>query len=388
MKVVCASSLTFGGDAFATLGEALIRPERSVSADVVRDADALVTRSKVRINRGLLDGSRVRFVGTATAGTDHMDLDYLASRNIAWSAAPGCNANSVAEYVMAALLVLARRHRMALRGMRMAVVGVGHVGRLVADRSQALGLVALKNDPPLFEQTADPVYRPLDEILPQADIVTLHVPLTETGPHATRRLAADRFFERMKPGAVFINAARGEVTDSGALLRAVRKGIVRRAVLDVFEHEPVCPAELAECADVLTPHIAGYSFEGKVNGTHLVYRAACRHFNVAESWSPPAAAGLPPIRVEAGGRADQEVLAEVVRRAYDIEADDAVFRDGLVADAATRGKHFEQLRAAYPVRHEFHQRTVEIAGGSPDLTARVAMLGFAVRPPPRPGSVQ
>jgi erythronate-4-phosphate dehydrogenase len=202
VKIVCASSVLSGREAFATLGEVVVAPERAISADLVRDADALITRSKVKVDRRLLDQSRVTFVGTATAGTDHFDIPFLEEKQIRWCAAPGCNANSVAEYVAAALLALANRFDIRLGGRTIAIVGAGNVGRRVAEIATAMGLHVLLNDPPLAAATGDPAYRPLDEVLAKADIVSLHVPLTDDGPCPTRKMVDARFFSRIKPGGL------------------------------------------------------------------------------------------------------------------------------------------------------------------------------------------
>ena len=376
MKIVCASSLAMGREAFATIGDVEVVPEKAITSHTVREADALITRSKVKIDRELLDGSRVAFAGTATAGTDHMDLDYLNAKEIGWTAAPGCNANSVAEYLVAALLNLAHRRKFQLEGKTIAVVGIGHIGKRVMHVSSSLGMTVLLNDPPLFAQTGNDLYRTLDEVLPRADIVTLHVPLLETGPFATRHLGNSAFFRRMKRGAIFVNAARGEVVDSSALMKACDDGIVKHAVLDVFENEPSGQKNLLDRADLITPHIAGYSFEGKVNGTHMVYRQACGFFEMPEAWSPPPAQGLPDIVADAAGRSDEDVLCDIVRQSYDIESDDASFRAGLADDDKARGRHFEKLRAEYPVRHEFAQHHVRLQNASDKLRQKVRSLGF------------
>jgi erythronate-4-phosphate dehydrogenase len=376
VKIVCAASLTAGREAFSTAGELTVLPERAITAESVRDAGALAIRSKVRVNAALLDGSSVRFVGTATAGTDHMDLDYLQARGIRWCAAPGCNANSVAEYLVAGLLTLATRHRFTLAGRTIAVVGVGHIGRLVCAKARLLGLRVLQNDPPLAEASGDSVFRPLAEILPQADIVTLHVPLTDDGPHATRGLADASFFAQMKPGALLVSACRGEVVDESALRQALDRGIVRHTLLDVFDHEPAGPLDLMQRADLISPHIAGYSHQGKLNGTAMVYQSLCQFCENAPRWTPPQAVGLPDLAADATGRTSESVLAELVRQAYDIEADDRALRAGLDVDPVARGRHFEQLRARYPERHEFAQYRVALTGASAELRRVVAALGF------------
>lgn len=378
MHIVCAASMTSGEAAFRTLGDVSIVPEKEFTADRIRDADALAIRSKVRVTKALLDGTRVSFVGTATAGADHMDLDYLQHRGIAWCASPGCNANSVAEYIVAALLCLAVRHEFTLQGLRVAIVGVGHVGRQVREKLSALGMIPLLNDPPLFDSTGDASYRPLDEILPQADVVTLHVPLVEQGLHPTRSLAGPDFFRKLKPGCIFINASRGEVADSAAILEALDDGRIRHAVLDVFENEPECLKELLARADIITPHIAGHSFEGKLNGTAMVYEQLCNFLEVPPAWTPHIEHPPEALHVDAGD-SEEDILWDVVRRVYDIEADDAALRQGVAREAAERGRLFEKLRGNYPIRHEFKRVPLLIAPAYRRAGARLSALGFKIR---------
>ena len=222
MKIVCASSVLHGEEAFSTLGRTVILPDQEISRSDVMDADALVIRSKTRVTRDLLEGTRVSFVGTATAGVDHMDLEWLEYHDIAWHAAAGCNANSVAEYITAALLCLVQRKRLLLKDLTLGVVGVGHVGSAVAEKARALGMNVLLNDPPrALAENHPPELLPLDRVLDEADVVTLHVPLTDTGPYATRRMGDCRLFERLQPGCIFLNASRGEVVDSDALMVAL-----------------------------------------------------------------------------------------------------------------------------------------------------------------------
>lgn len=381
MKIVCASSLALGEEAFSTLGDVVVLPERAITREVVRDADALVARSKVSVTREFLAGTRLSFVATATAGTDHLDFAALAERDIAWASAPGSNARSVAEYVVAALLRLAVERGVPLQDRTLAVVGVGHVGAQVADLAHALGLHVLLNDPPrqLAEKEGGGL-RPLDEILPKADFVSLHVPLTDDGPFATRRLVDCRLLSRLKPGCVFLNASRGEVVDEDALLLALERGWVAHAVLDVFQHEPRIRRDVVQRAFLATPHIAGYSFEGRVRGTQLCYEAACRFFEREPAWHPGRALGQPHgrVRVAVAGRPDEAALDELVRASYDIRTDDAALRAGLDLDDASLGRHFQQLRSDYRERYEFAGYRVELDGASPLLVRRAEHLGFSV----------
>jgi erythronate-4-phosphate dehydrogenase len=378
MKIVCASSVLNGREAFSTLGEVVVAPEKAIGPDLVRDADALVTRSKVRVDGSLLDGSRVSFIGTATAGTDHFDIPLLEEKQIRWCAAPGCNANSVAEYFAAAVLAIASRFDIRLGGRTLAVIGAGHVGKRVADIGRALGLSVVLNDPPLAAATGDGVYRPLEDVLSVADIVTLHVPLTDDGPCPTRRLADARFFSRLKPGCIFVNASRGEVVDESILAEAYDHGVVMHGILDVWDHEPRIAPEMVNRMDIATPHIAGYSHEGKLNGTIQVYQEACRFFEMPVKWAPASNAVAQDIHVDCRERSDEEVLWEVVRHAYNVESDDFALRVGMRGVPEARAAHFDRLRAQYPVRREFRNYSVRLTHASARVAIKAGGLGFRV----------
>ncbi len=399
MNILCATNMPFAREAFATLGTVTIREGRAISPDDAREADLLAIRSTTRVGPALLDHSRARFVGTATIGTDHLDIPYLESRGIPWAFAPGCNAESVADYLCAALLHLAQRHGFRLAGKTIAIIGVGNVGSRVAARALALGMRPLLHDPPRQRRAAataadgvttdpplplTPDWLTLDAALAQADIVTLHVPLTASGPDATRHLANDAFFARLKPGAIFVNAARGAITDSEALRRAVETGRVAHAVLDTWEGEPAFRADLLPVVALATPHIAGYSYEGRVNGTVMIYRAACRLLQRPADWSPDALLpppAVPRLELTAGDRDDEAVLAEAVRAVYDISADDQRLRAAADPDDRARAAAFDHLRKHYPERREFTATRVALAKATPALRIALAGLGFQLEPP-------
>ncbi len=381
MKTICAESVLYGEEAMATLGGVEVWPDRAIGPDTVRDADALVVRSKTRVDGRLVAGSRLRFAGTATAGFDHIDDRALAAQGVSWMAAAGCNAVSVAEYVLAALLELSRRHGFRLAGLRLGLVGVGQVGRRLARRAEALGMTVLVNDPPRALAEPDVPFLPLEAMLPQADVVSLHTPLTTDGPFPTAGLAGADFFRLVKPGSIFINAARGEVLCEDALLQAMESGHVRHAVLDVWDHEPYCNPLLLERVDLATPHIAGYSFDGKLRGTEMVYAAACRHFAAAKAWDASAlrpASPLPSFEV-AGRDADPErVLGAIVPRIYDLTADDRRLREGLRMNREEQGALFDRLRKEYPVRREWAGTTLTLEPSRTADAARYRALGFQV----------
>jgi erythronate-4-phosphate dehydrogenase len=382
-KIVCTEDLPCAREAFSTLGEVVVRRDQELSPRDLADADVLAVRSGTRVDAALLAGSRVRFVGTATIGYDHFDTRWLDEAGIRWVASPGCNANSVADWLCAALLTLARRHGFRLAGKTLGIVGHGNVGTRVERRAKALGLRVLLNDPPRARATASPAYRPLGEVLASSDIVTLHVPLEKGGPDPTRHLAGERFFASLKPGAIFVNAARGAIVDTPALLGAMDRGVVRHAAIDTWEGEPSYPADLLRRADLGTAHVAGHSYEGKVMGTAMVYLEACLFLGLAPKWGPEAhlaadLPGHPPRALALAPSPDPERAADdAVRAAYDLEADDAALRATLGPDDAARAKAFRALRKAYPVRREFAWYAVPGAGLSP--AAREALLGLGFR---------
>ena len=379
MKIVCDKNMPYAAEAFGTLGDVLLKDGRLIEPEDVRDAELLITRSTTKVSAGLLDGSAVRFYGSGVIGTDHIDIPYLESRGIVWTGAPGCNAESVANYVTAALLWLGGKHGLTLAGRTLGVIGVGNVGRRVCAHARALGLRVLANDPPRRRDAADAEARgfvPLERVLDESDIITCHVPLTRNGPDATWHLLGAAQFARLKPGAVFINAARGPVIETDALLAALGTRVAH-AVIDCWEGEPAYRADLLARADLTTPHIAGHAYEGKVNGTAIVYRRACAFLGAEAAFPftlPPPP--LPAWRADAAGRKDEEVLRELVLSVYDIEADSRRLRESCVADGAARAAAFDAQRGKYPMRREFASTRVTLDRASAALLAKVRGLGF------------
>ena len=372
MKTVVSETVLFGKEAFETLGEVVVIPDRQIRPEHLKDADALIIRSKTNVTPDLLAGSSVRFVGTATAGFEHIDFQGLEKCGIGWCAAPGCNADSVADYLTAALLTLHMKHDVELEGKTIGIIGVGQVGSRVAKRAEALGLRVLLNDPPRAAKEGNQGFQCLEKLLSESDIVTLHVPLIKEKPWPTLKMADCRFFEQVKRGAVFINSARGKVLDSDAFLHAKANGIVSHAVLDVWDPEPLIRADVLNAAAIGTPHIAGHSLEGKLNGTVQVYREACHFFEAPPVWDPapllPAVA-VPELKIDSRGKSDLEVLAEAVAKIYDIGADQLSVEDI---------ERFDQRRTHYAVRREFKNSTVSLSENRPDLFKRIANAGCNV----------
>ncbi len=301
----------------------------------VRDADALIVRTRTMCGEGLLRGSKARFVATATAGFDHIDTDYMERAGIHWMCCPGCNSSSVAQYVHSVLLLLKRERD--LSGMTIGVVGHGHVGSKVAARARETGMRVLVCDPPLGESGALAGSVGLGEIAREADVVTFHVPLTRSGPHATFHMADGAFLGSLAKGPVVINTSRGGVVDEGALLHAMDSGRVGRAVIDTWENEPEISADLLERAWIATPHVAGYSADGKANATNMVLEGLCRHFGIADV----PRVEPPPLPVDFTVPSDPDALC---LKLYDPTG------DSLRLKAAPEA--FERLRDGYPLRRE------------------------------------
>jgi len=275
MNILCSSSVLLGKEAFSQFGKVVTKAEAEICADDLADTDILITRSKIKINEALLKDSPISFYGTATAGFDHVDTAYLDSRKCHFAMASGCNANSVSEYITAALLHLATLHNFVLKDKVIGIVGHGHTGSQVANKARALGMEVLLNDPPkaLIDHEND--YVSLEELIANSDIVSLHIPYIKGGEHPTENLLSAEILDQSLVGSVFINASRAEVGDQEKIIELKKSGHFLALVTDVWSSE--INKELMQVSDIATPHIAGHSYTGKLNGTVMLYDACC-HF--------------------------------------------------------------------------------------------------------------
>lgn len=366
-------------EAFSTIGEATILEGRNITAADIKDADIFATRSTTKVNEDLLTGSKIKFVGTATIGIDHMDTTYMEENGIEWCYSPGCNANSVSEYLVAGLLHLAHQHHFTLEGKTIGVIGVGNVGKRVVKKAEALGMRVLQNDPPRERAENSSQFVSLDKIIQESDIITVHVPLTKDGVDATYHLADSKFFKQCKQGLIFIDAARGPVVDTPALINAIDSRKISHCIMDTWEGEPDLVQELLDKVDIGTPHIAGHSYEGKVQGTIMVFEQACEFFGIDSNWDPEPfmpEAIVPEISINATGLDDEEALQQIVSRIYDITVDDSNLRKISAKVGVDRKAHFDALRKSYPVRREFRFTTVTGENLSPRLKEKIINLGF------------
>jgi erythronate-4-phosphate dehydrogenase len=377
MNIIADANIPFVTECFSSIGEVKAFGGREITPDVVADADVLLVRSITQVNADLLSGSKVRFVATATIGFDHIDIDFLRQKDVGFASAPGSNANSAAEYVIAGLLEASRKCNINLEGKSIGVIGVGNVGSRVAGKCAALGMRTYLNDPPLRRQTGQAKYLPLEELY-DCDFVTFHTPLTFEGIDKTYHLADEKFFKSLKKVCVFINASRGGVVDSRALKREIQSGRFNYVVLDVWENEPNIDMELLEMVDIGTPHIAGYSLDGKITGLIMIYNAVCEHFglnpqyNIGDFLPEPVVRQL---RIEPAGN-EQDVLGNAVRKIYDIREDDIKLRRIAEKAEDKRGEYFDGLRKNYPIRREFHNTTVSVGEENSTLAKKLKGIGF------------
>lgn len=348
MQIIADANMP-GLEPFEAIGAVTRVDGRSLTRQQLGDAEVLLVRSVTRVDAGLLAGSRVRFVGSATIGTDHVDLGYLQAQGIRFAHAPGCNARAVAEYVLQAVLLLCQaRHRSPL-GATVAVVGLGNVGHRVADWLTDLGMNVRACDPPLAEKGYTGPYElePLDAML-DADLITLHVPLTDSGDHATRHLLDAVRLSRLSASQMLINTCRGPVIDNDALLARLQGGRGPATILDVWETEPLVPAALFELVQLGSPHIAGYSAEGKLKGTRMLYQAFCDWLDVQPEPAPMLASN----EIIEQPVANEDDLLRVLQMAYRLSEDHRRLGESLASEDP--GRAFDRLRKEYPVRHELH----------------------------------
>jgi len=342
-----------------------IRPEH------IEGTEALIVRTRTRCNAELLDGSSVRFIGTATIGTDHIDTDYCKQQEIFWCNAPGCNAESVNQYVTAALLEWANSRNKELKKLCMGVVGVGHVGTKVARSAELLGMRVLLNDPPRARSEGEAAFCSLDQIRAEADVISLHVPLYTSGRDKTHSLINQSFLSGCKKSPLIINTCRGEVVDEMALINCLENKSLGDCIIDCWSNEPMISTRLLDLAFIATPHIAGYSRDGKANGSaQMVHQLSMRYEWPLQNWYPEQLE-MPMInRILLNGSqlTVQEIIREAVTSTYDIWQDDSRLR------SATQD--FEKQRGAYPVRREFPAYNIQASHLEIGVLDTLKKMGF------------
>lgn len=373
MKILIDENMPYAEALFSQLGEVILKPGRSLTADDLIDVDALMIRSVTKVNAALLEkANKLKFVGSATAGMDHVDQSLLASRGITFTAAPGCNKVGVAEYVFSVMMILAQQEGNSVFDKTVGIIGAGQVGSYLAKSLSGIGINVLINDPPKQAQGDSREFTPLDTLIEAADIITVHTPLTSDGEWPTTHLFDEKRIDKLRADQVLINAARGPIVDNSALKARLEKNDGFRAVLDVFEFEPKVDAELLPLLSFATPHIAGYGLEGKARGTTMVFNSYCEFLGEALRADPAELLPTAPIPELSLSRDwDEATLASLIQLVYDVRKDDAVFRREIGKEGA-----FDAMRKAYWDRREYSAITVK---GQHDFRLNaLAQLGFRI----------
>ncbi len=373
IKIVADNKIPFLKGALERVAKVEYLPGGEISRSHLLDADALITRTRTKCTRDLLEGTSIRFIATATIGYDHIDTDYCREKGIGWTNAPGCNSSSVEQYIVSTLLWLAIHRSLNLSTLSLGVIGVGNVGQKVAAVARALGMTVLLNDPPRERAEGPAEFVSLEELKEHADIITLHVPLNKGGLDNTEHVVNREFLTHLKNGAILINSSRGAVVDEEALLNGIRSGKLSDVILDVYENEPAINSDLLKALTLATPHIAGYSLDGKANGTAMSVRAISRFFSLGlDDWFPASipVPELPEILTDASEGDLSELLWDIYAQTYDVSSDDQRLRNA--------PDSFEILRSEYPFRREPVAYAVRLFQGYPEIREVLENLRFDV----------
>lgn len=351
MKIVADENIALALEAFSAFGDVELYPGRKITNKILKDAEILVIRSITNVNEELLENTKVRFVGTATIGWDHIDTDYLAKKGIRFTSAAGCNSDAVTEYVTTALFDIAVKYNISLKNKKMGIIGVGNIGSRVARIAAASGIEVLMNDPPLREKTGSAVYLPLYELF-DCEIITLHVPLNPDGRFKTYHLLNHDNLPLLNENTILINTSRGPVVDNSVLDNLIaKKNLI--TVLDVWENEPSINKNLLAQTEIATPHIAGYSFEGKINGTLMIYNELCRFLDYDPGWKyVPPDDNFENLTIPQTGTFEQKINS-MIKKVYNIRENDADLRKTLNMDDIEIPQYFDELRKNYNLRREF-----------------------------------
>ena len=374
MKIIADDKIPFLKGVLEPFCDIDYLPGNKIQNSDLVDVDGLIIRTRTHCNEELLAGTKVKFIATATIGFDHIDESYCAKQNIKWTNAPGCNSGSVQQWFMASLLFYAQQNKIDLTTRSLGIIGVGNVGSKILDFAENLGMRVLLNDPPKSDLEGLCGFISLESILRESDIITCHVPLSYENPYSTFHLANEVFFKKIMNGSIFVNSSRGEVVDTGALNETIDSGKFEGVILDVWENEPQIDLNLLNKVEIATPHIAGYSVDGKANGTAMSVNALSKVFNMPlDDWYPddiPTANDKMSIEIDAKKKSYQAVLTEAILGTYDILSDDKSLR--------SYPSKFENLRGSYPIRREPKAWQIKLQNDHRNFNQRLENLGFSV----------
>ncbi len=373
MKFIIDDKIPYIKGALEPFGEVVYLAGAKTTPEIVKDADAIITRTRTICNEELLKNSKVKFIATATIGYDHIDTNYCKEAGIEWTNAPGCNSKSVEQYILSTIFVLAEKHHFNLKDKTIGVVGVGHVGSKVAKVCELLGMNVLLNDPPRERDEGSDQFVSLETIKQEADFITLHVPLNMRGEDATFQLADTIFFQGLEKRPYLINSCRGEVVDSFAVDSALQMGMISGLILDCWENEPNIDLKLLSKCELATPHIAGYSKDGKANGTSMSIQVISRFFNLGiDNWQAINidTPEFTTIEIDGSDLSEEETISKAVLTTYDIRNDDKRLRENTA--------EFEKQRGDYPVRREFPAYTIAAKNINTETIEKLKELGFNI----------
>lgn len=381
MQIIADQQIACVREYFSGLGQVYLVDGREINADSIRDADILLIRSVTRVNHDLLQNSKVKFVGSATSGTDHIDFPCLKDSDIKFVHAPGSNARSVAEYVLSCLFIWAYRYGQDLFAKQVGIIGHGHVGSQLRILLESIGIRCKINDPPLKDRTGAGFYLDQEEVL-SADIVTMHVPYTDTGKYPTRDMVNHNFLARMNKDALLINTARGNIIAEENLLACLERNEKMACILDVWQHEPQINTELLKKAFIATPHIAGYSFDGKITATEMLYQKASDYFlpDNQKKTIIPTMGEVDIVYIPSNGMDDQEIIKQVLLQHYNPDDDAMALQRILnISEKNEQGIYFDSLRKNYPVRREYPVTRISIPAKYARVAEKLRFLGFRVK---------
>lgn len=373
MKILIDENMPYAEGLFSQLGHVVLKSGRQICAEDLVDVDALMIRSVTKVHATLIaQANKLKFVGTATAGMDHVDQALLKQKGIYFTAAPGCNKVGVAEYVLSSLLVLGQQQGFSIFDKTIGIIGAGQVGSYLQDCLTAIGINVLLNDPPKQSEGDQRKFTPLDELVEKADVITIHTPITSSGQWPTDHMFDEKRLEALRADQILINAARGPIVDNQALKARLLRNDGFTAVLDVFEHEPVVDMELLPLLAFATPHIAGYGLEGKARGTTMIFNSFCEFIGHDMQADPAKLLPVAPIpEVTLSTQWNESVLNSLIQLIYDIRLDDAIFRRNIGPEGA-----FDKMRKDYWDRREYS--AIKIKGRSSFGLESLKNLGFKV----------
>ncbi len=377
MLIIADENIPQVKEAFGSFGDVKLLAGRSITNRDLKDAEVLLVRSVTKVNKELLENTNIKFVATATIGTDHIDKDYLREKNIAFADASGCNAYSVAEYIICAVSSIFYEFNKKFNESTIGIIGYGNIGKKVAKFARALGFKVLVNDPPLQREGYPEEFCSLNEAL-SCDVVTFHVPLNKSGIDKTFHLLDESNIGLIKEGTILINSSRGPVVDNKILKKrlAEKKDLI--TVLDVWENEPMIDAQLLDLVNIGTPHIAGYSYEGKINSTVFIYNKFCNYMKFKPSWHPVVNKVEDSLITVDINEAIEKVLNEICKKIYNIKEDSQLLKHAKNYKPEEFGKYFDNIRKHYRIRREFNNYTIKLNNESETVKKIFEALRFRI----------